>query len=411
MGQTLSLPGLGQMARAAAVAVVLFVEGVDAQGIMVSTFSGKFATKMLDGQKSSGSSAQDKINDLQQATKGYADGTGANAKFNDPGGIDITPDGKFALVADTRNGCLRKIDLATKAVTTLTAPQCTKWMGCMADGVGKEAKMVYPNDIHISSDGKFAMIADGYPNNRIRKLVLATNAVTTVATGFNRPKGVAISPDMKFILVADTNHKLLRKVDLGTKKVTTVAGDGKCGSCNCRARLDGKGMKAQFDNPTGVTISPDGKIALVADMYSIRKVVLATQVVSTLVGTGRPGVKDGVGTKASITDPLHIKISADGKFAVFSGNGNGIRKIDMETAAVTTLAGAGVGGSGTGDNAYGFTNGKAKEAKFRCNGRCSIAMPKDAYMSLPKAAISLGREAGRRVLDVRGRRRAPAFRG
>ena len=258
------------------------------------------------------------------------------------------------------------------------------------------------------------MIVDGYgeggPNNRIRKLVLATNAVTTVATGFNRPKGVAISPDMKFILVADTNHKLLRKVDLGTKKVTTVAGDGKCGSCNGRARLDGKGTKAQFDNPTGVTISPDGKIALVADMYSIRKVVLATQVVSTLVGTGRPGVKDGVGTKASVTNPLHIKISADGKFAVF-GAGNGIRKIDMETAAVTTLAGAGVGGSGTGDNAYGFANGKAKEAKFRCNGRCSIAMPKDAYMSLPKAAISLGREAGHRVLDVRGRTRAPAFRG
>ena len=51
--------------------------------------------------------------------RGHQDGVGAAAQFNSPSGVTITPDGATLLVADQHNHSIRKVDLATRAVTTL----------------------------------------------------------------------------------------------------------------------------------------------------------------------------------------------------------------------------------------------------------------------------------------------------
>ncbi len=47
---------------------------------------------------------------------GFHDGDISEAQFNEPGGLEISDDGKLLYVADTNNNCIRIIDLERKTV-------------------------------------------------------------------------------------------------------------------------------------------------------------------------------------------------------------------------------------------------------------------------------------------------------
>ena len=85
-------------------------------------------------------------------------------------------------------------------------------------------------------------------------------------------------------------------------EVVTVAGTGSSGLVN------GAGDSAKFYRPAGVAMSPDGTYALVADtsIHVIRKIVIATQVVSTLAGTGSSGLVNGAGDSAQFNIPRAV---------------------------------------------------------------------------------------------------------
>ena len=119
--------------------------------------------------------------------------------------------------------------------------------------------------------------ADSY-NHLIRQIVISTRVVTTLAgtgssgstdntTGtsasFNKPYG--ITTDGTILYVAEGNH-LIRKIVISTGAVTTVAGTGSTGSAN------GTGTSASFYNPIGITT--DGTNLYVADQstHLIRKI-------------------------------------------------------------------------------------------------------------------------------------------
>eukprot|EP01047_Picozoa_sp_COSAG01_P074229 COSAG01_NODE_12340_length_1756_cov_4.010863_1_plen_184_part_01 len=53
------------------------------------------------------------------SSQGSANGIGAAAQFNGPAGVAISTDGTFALVADNGHHRIRRIVLASQAVTTL----------------------------------------------------------------------------------------------------------------------------------------------------------------------------------------------------------------------------------------------------------------------------------------------------
>ena len=79
-----------------------------------------------------------------------------------------------------------------------------------------------------------------------------------------RPSGIAISPDGSALFVADYGNHKIRRVEVATGAVTTLAGSGDEGDA------DGVGDAAQFYNPTGVAISPDGSALFVADSATTR---------------------------------------------------------------------------------------------------------------------------------------------
>jgi hypothetical protein len=220
------------------------------------------------------------------------------------------------------------------------------------NGFGTNARFYDPSGLSISSDSLYALVAD-FDNHLIRKIILSTAYVTTIAgvegssnstngigtnSYFSSPSGINISPDRSFALIADCNNHLIRHIILSTLSVTTFAGlAGSSGSTN------GIGTNAKFQLPIEISISPDALFALVADTRNslIRHIIISTGTVSTLAGVARSyGSTDGIGTNSKFNNPYKVGIAPNGLFALVADTNNYlIRHIVISTAIVTTLAG------------------------------------------------------------------------
>ena len=133
---------------------------------------------------------------------------------------------------------------------------------------------------------------------------------------------VTVSPDGSAVFVADFSGHEIRRVEVATGEVTTLAGSGEEGGA------DGVGDAAQFYNPSGVAISPDGGALFVANYGNdkIRRVEVATGEVTTLAGSGTSGSVDGVGDAAELNGPVEVAISPDGS-TLFVGSNDGLRQV------------------------------------------------------------------------------------
>lgn len=282
---------------------------------------------------------------------GSTDGVGLAATFNHPTGI--TTDGMNLFVADSGNYTIRKIEIISGSVTTIAG---TAGNHGSEDGTGSSARFYYPSG--ITTDGSNLYVADNN-NFTIRKIVIATGEVTTLAgavgiSGSTDAAGTAASfgllgglaTDGTYLFVADSSNNTIRKVVIATGDVTTLAG-----SVGSIGALDGTATAARFYGPTGITT--DGTNLFVSDSFSnsIRKIVIATSVVTTLAG-GNGGSADGTGAAASFNDPFGITTDGTSLFVTDVGNYM-IRKVAISTGVVTTLAGAGSPGlfDGTGSTA------------------------------------------------------------
>jgi hypothetical protein len=289
------------------------------------------------------------VTTLAGDSSGFANGTGTSASFRNPWGI--TTDGTNLYVADKDNHLIRQIVIATGVVTTVAG---TADNGS-SNGTGTAASFYEP--LGITTDETNLYVVDS-KNSLIRKIVISTGVVTTLAgtgssgssngTGtsasFNQPSG--ITTDGTNLFLAEHNNNLIRKIVISTGVVTTLAGTGSSGSAN------GTGTSASFNNPYGITT--DGTNLYVGDTFNhlIRQIVISTGVVTTLAGTGSSGSANGTGTSASFYKPY--RITTDGTNLYVGDTFNHlIRKIVISTGVVTTLAGTGSSGTanGTGTSA------------------------------------------------------------
>jgi sugar lactone lactonase YvrE len=276
---------------------------------------------------------------------GTADGTGPAALFNTPSGITLSSDGTTLYVADTANNTIRKVALATGLVSTLAGKAGTSGT---SDGSGTAAQFHFPAG--IVTDGTNLYVTDRY-NNTIRKVVIATGLVTTLAgtagtsgatdgTGaaalFNSPSGIALSGDGADLYLADTANHTIRKVETATGVVTTLAG-----TAGTSGAVDGTGTAALFNFPAGIALSNDGTSLDLADTanHTIRRLELATGTVTTLAGTaGTSGSGNGTGTAAQFFSPKGIAADATNLYVADTAN-NTIRKVVIATGLVSTLVG------------------------------------------------------------------------
>ncbi len=153
------------------------------------------------------------------------------------------------------------------------------------------------------------------------------------------PFGVEIGPQ-RALYVTEVGHHRVRRVDLKTGRVSTVAGCGRKGY----AGDGGPATLAELNEPYEVRFDNAGNMYFVEmQNHVIRRVDAKTGVITTIAGTGRSGYggDGGPATKATFNRPHSIAIDGQGNLYVADIGNHRIRHVDLTSGTVETVAGTG----------------------------------------------------------------------
>jgi len=149
------------------------------------------------------------------------------------------------------------------------------------------------------------------------------------------------------VYISDRFHDIVVKVDMRTGACTTHCGNGHQGSTGDGGAATGCTMMV----PSGVAVDASGNTyAIDCGANKIRKVDATTGIVTTFAGTGASGFggDGGPASAARLTRPSGIAVDASGNVYISDQGNQRIRKIDIATGIINTIAGTGASGS-TGD--------------------------------------------------------------
>lgn len=281
------------------------VRSIDIATQEVTTIAGAFSIDAVDG----------------------VDGIGSGARFGTI--ASMTNDGTSVFVAESQSRNVRKINVSTNEVTTL------------AYGAGQTGHMA---EILVYDDG-YLYLVTSRGSTSIEKINSTTGAVTTLSGPWSYiasdPSGIgggngsiitALTKQNEYFYVADSGG-LVRRININSGDELVLA--GKIGD---HAYHDGVGENARFWRFDGMV--NNGKYLFVSDdlLHNVRQIEIATGTVTTLAGSG-PGSDDGIGEAARFFKPYDV--TSDGSnLYVTDGSNSTIRKISLITGSVTTLAGS-----------------------------------------------------------------------
>ncbi|XP_073119374.1 protein SUPPRESSOR OF QUENCHING 1, chloroplastic-like isoform X3 [Henckelia pumila] len=276
--------------------------------------------------------------------EGLRDGTFDDAMFNRPQGLAYNAKKNLLYVADTENHALRVVDFVGENVQTL-AGNGTKGSDYKGGGSGITQLLNSPWDVcfdpvsdivYIAMAGQHqiwkhntldrtttAFSGDGYERN--------LNGFSSRSTSFAQPSGISLAPDLKEAYIADSESSSIRALDLRTGGSRLLAGGDPMFSDNLFkfGDHDGIGSQVLLQHPLGVSCG-NGQIYL-ADSYNhkIKKLDLASRRVSTLAGTGKAGFKDGSALTAQLSEPSGIVEAGNGRLFIADTNNSVIRYVDL----------------------------------------------------------------------------------
>lgn len=231
-------------------------------------------------------------------------------------------------------------------------------VGYSGDGdLGLNAAIGRVTDVDIAASGNMYITSDA--NSVIRKVNAITGIITTVAgngiSGYGGDGGLAINAQLNHptssaidslgnIYISDTRNYRIRKVNVTTGIITTIAGTGVWGGSGD----GGLAINALLGEPLGIALNASGTILYIADGVNqrIRQVNLITGIISATAGTGVRGYNgDGIpAINAYLNGPSAVTVDASGNIYFFDGNNYRIREIYASNGIITTIGGNGIQG-------------------------------------------------------------------
>lgn len=205
-------------------------------------------------------------------------------------------------------------------------------------------------------------IVDAY-NNRVRKIDLNTNIITTIAGndtfGYFGDGGLATATSLWLpegicadtfgnVYVADAYNSRIRRVNTITGVISTVAGNGTIGFSGDGALA----INAQINLPADMCTDRYGNVYFSDYLnYRVRKINMITGKIETVAGCDGIGYSGdgGPATNAKFNGPGAPLVDTSGNIFICDMNNNVVRKVDAVTGIIATVAGNGTVGH-SGDN-------------------------------------------------------------
>ncbi len=275
------------------------------------------------------------------------------ARLYFPHGIALDETGNL-YIADAGNHRVRKVEAHTHIISTIAGTGRTEFYG--DGGPATDAGLSVPRGVALDSQGAL-FIADTQHGciRRVdrdgRILIVAGSDPRKVEKGeapiyLRAPVGLALGPDGQ-IYWADATLSRVKKADLmridpKTKSgwITVVAGEEEMGFSGD----GGPARGAQLEAPAAVAFDSKGNL-YIADHNNvrIRRVDAKTGVITTVAGNGQRGLSgdSGPATAASLNAPAGLAFDADDNLYIADSGNHRIRKVEVATGMITTVAGSG----------------------------------------------------------------------
>jgi DNA-binding beta-propeller fold protein YncE len=155
----------------------------------------------------------------------------------------------------------------------------------------------------------------------------------------NNPYGLVIGPD-HMLYFCDLGNQRIRRLDLKTLLIATVAGNGQRGYSGD----GGLATAAALNMPHEIQFDAAGNLYIVErDNHVVRKIDARTGVISTFAGTGIAGFSGdgGPATRAQLRQPHSIAIDPRGKLLICDIGNHRIRQVDFSSGMIETYGGTG----------------------------------------------------------------------
>ena len=241
-------------------------------------------------------------------------------------------------LSDLANNRIRRVDRHTGIVQTIAGTGLTDFNG---DGkTALETNLYLPFGIAFDKEGN--LVFSDFGGVRLRKLNMRTKIITTIAgngtPGYGGDGGPATSAMFSFIwnvtvdqvsgdiYVNDQNNARIRKINHSTGIITTVAGNGNIGNSG----MGGLATNASFTQPVGIAVAKNGDLFIgdqeLAQVYSVDK---KTGIINLVAGNGTAGFSGdgGPSVNALLSWPNSLSFGPDGDLYVADANNNRVRKI------------------------------------------------------------------------------------
>jgi sugar lactone lactonase YvrE len=279
-------------------------------------------------------------------------GSATSAAFDQPRAAAVGPDGTV-YIADTFNHRIRRVDVSG-AVSTIVGTGQAAYSG--DGGPATAATLHWPHGVAVDPSGALLYIADS-ANHRIRRVDLASGVIATVAGGagpgfsgdggpavaarLQDPKGVWVAPS-RDLYIADSGNERIRRVDpSGT--IVTVAGSGAPGFSGD----GGPATAAQFDGPRGLAGDTAGNLFVADDNNHRVRRIDGAGIITTLAGNGTPASAgdNGPGRDAQLDHPRGVAVDGRGNVFIAESMSHRVRMVDPG-GTIFTVAGCGRSGYG-----------------------------------------------------------------
>jgi sugar lactone lactonase YvrE len=269
--------------------------------------------------------------------KGYSGdgGPALNADLNEPYEVRFDSAGNMYF-AEMQNHVVRRVDARTHVISTVAG---TGVAGFAGDG-GPAAQATLRQPHSIAFDRQERLLICDIGNLRIRRVDLKTGIIDTWAgtgekkptpdgsqitgTPLNGPRAITADTEGNLYLALREGNAVF-KMDMRAGRIYHLAGTGETGYSGD----GGPAKSAKLSGPKGIAWSPDGSLYIAdTESHTIRKIDLASGVITTVVGTGQRGDgPDGDTRRCRLSRPHGILVSADGHVYISDSESHRIRTL------------------------------------------------------------------------------------